>query len=99
MITSNFVFFVYSCLFYITYVKKKQWLSWWIESAILETRKLLNEVFLLVKLKSSLRKFVGHHHDSDDLVDRYGISVSQMTTDMSSMEQLLMKTRGIVNKK
>ena len=33
----------------------------------------------LVKLKSSLRKFYGPHHD---LVDRYGISVSQMTTDM-----------------
>jgi hypothetical protein len=29
---------------------------------------------------SSLRKFYGHHHD--DLVDRYGISVSQMTSDM-----------------
>jgi hypothetical protein len=35
--------------------------------------------FLLVKLKSSLRKFYGHHHD---LVDRYGISELQMTTDM-----------------
>jgi len=32
-----------------------------------------------VKLKSSLRKFYGRHHD---MVDRYGISVSQMTTDM-----------------
>jgi hypothetical protein len=30
-------------------------------------------------LKSSLRQFYGRHHD---LVDRYGISVSQMTTDM-----------------
>jgi len=28
---------------------------------------------------SSLRKFYGRHHD---LVDGYGISVSQMTTDM-----------------
>jgi hypothetical protein len=36
---------------------------------------LLNQGFLLVKLKSSL--FYGRHHD---LVDRYGISVSQMTT-------------------
>jgi len=33
----------------------------------------------MVKLKSSLRKFYGRHND---LVDRYGISVSQMTTDM-----------------
>jgi hypothetical protein len=31
------------------------------------------------KLKSSLRKFYGRHHD---LVDCYGIYVSQMTTDM-----------------
>ena len=36
---------------------------------------ILNQGFLLVKLKSSLRKFYGRHHD---LVDRYGISVSQM---------------------
>jgi hypothetical protein len=31
------------------------------------------------KLKSSLRKFYGRHHD---LVDRYGKSVSQMTINM-----------------
>ena len=43
------------------------------------TRKLLNKRFLLVKLKSSLRTFYGRHHD---LVDRYRISVSQMTADM-----------------
>ncbi len=35
--------------------------------------------FLVVKVKSSLRKVNGRHHD---LVSRYGISVSQMTTDM-----------------
>ena len=46
---------------------------------LLLTRKLLNQGFLLVKLKSSLRVFYGRH---DDLVDRYGISVSQMTTDI-----------------
>ena len=33
----------------------------------------------VVKLKSSLRKLYGRHHD---LVDRYGISMSEMTTDM-----------------
>ena len=43
------------------------------------TRKLLNQRFLLDKLKSSLRKFCGRHHD---LVDCYGIYVSQMTTDI-----------------
>ena len=49
------------------------------DRGLLLTRKLLNQGFLLVKLKSSLRKFYDRHHD---LVDRYGISVSQMTTDM-----------------
>jgi hypothetical protein len=49
---------------------------------LLLTRKLLNQGFLLVKLKSSIWKFYGRHHD---LVDRYGISVSQMTTDMSHL--------------
>ena len=49
------------------------------DRGLLLTRKLLNQGFLLVKLKSSRRKFYGRHHD---LVDRYGISVSQMTTDI-----------------
>jgi hypothetical protein len=40
----------------------------------------------LVKLKSSLRKLYGRHHD---LVDRYGISVSQITTDMFHLSQTL----------
>ena len=50
-----------------------------LESGLLLTRKLLNQWSLLVKFKSSLRKFYGRHYD---LVDRYDISVSQMTTDM-----------------
>jgi hypothetical protein len=49
-----------------------------LDKGLLPTRKLLNQGFLLVKLKSSLRKFYGRHQY---LVDRYGISVSQMTTD------------------
>jgi hypothetical protein len=44
-----------------------------VDKGLLPTRKLLNQGFLLVKLKSSLRKFYGRHHD---LIDRYGISVS-----------------------
>ena len=44
---------------------------------MIETCCFFNLGFLLVKLKSSLRKFYGHHHD---LVDHYGISVSEMTT-------------------
>ena len=43
------------------------------DRGLLLTRKLLNQGFHLVKLKSSLRKFYGDHHD---LVDRYGISVT-----------------------
>jgi hypothetical protein len=50
-----------------------------LDRGLLLTRKLLNQGFLLVKLKLSLRKLYGRHHD---LVDRYGISMSQMTTDM-----------------
>jgi hypothetical protein len=50
-----------------------------LDRGLLLTRKLLNHVFLLVTLKSSLRKFYGRLHD---LVDRYAISVSLMTTDM-----------------
>jgi hypothetical protein len=39
------------------------------------------QAFLLVKLKSSIRKFDGRHHD---LADCYGIYVSQMTALPSS---------------
>jgi hypothetical protein len=49
------------------------------DQGFLLTRKLLNQGFLLVKLKSSLRKIDSRHHDLDD---RYEISVSQMTKDM-----------------
>jgi hypothetical protein len=50
-----------------------------LEIGILLTMKLLNQGFLLVQLKLSLRKIYGRHHD---LVDRFGISESQMTTDI-----------------
>jgi hypothetical protein len=40
---------------------------------LLVTRKLLNQGFLVIKLKSSLRTFYGRHHD---LVNHYGVSVS-----------------------
>jgi len=56
------------------------------DRGLLLTRKLLNQGFILVKLKSSLRKFYGRHHD---LVDRYGISVSQMTSDMFHLSYIL----------
>ena len=44
------------------------------DRGLLLTRKLLNQGFFLAKLKSLLRKFYARH--------RYGIFVSQMTTDM-----------------
>jgi hypothetical protein len=50
-----------------------------LDRGLLLTRKLKNQYFLLGKLKSSVRKFYGRHHD---LVNRYGISVLQMTMDM-----------------
>jgi len=53
-----------------------------LERGLLLKRKLLNQWSLLVKVKSSLRKLYRRHHD---LVDRYEISVSQMTTDMFNL--------------
>ena len=50
-----------------------------LDRGLLLTGKLLNQGFLLVKLKSSFQKFYGRHHN---LFDRYGISVSQITMDM-----------------
>ena len=50
-----------------------------LDRGLLLTRKLLNQGFLLTKLKSSFRKFYGRHHDLDA---RYEISVSQMATDV-----------------
>jgi hypothetical protein len=44
-----------------------------LDRELLLIRKLLNQGFLLVKLKSSLRQLYDRHHD---LVDRYGISVT-----------------------
>jgi hypothetical protein len=41
-----------------------------------------------VKLKSSFPKFYGRHHD---FVDRYGISVSEITTEEMRGKQLLQK--------
>jgi hypothetical protein len=67
--TSQFIWYSRACGSYEEFLDR----------GLLLTRKLLNQVFLLVKLKSSLRKFYDHDHD---LVDRYGIHVSQMTTDM-----------------
>jgi len=50
-----------------------------LDRRLLLTMKLLSKGFLLVKLKSSLQKICGLNYD---MVARYGIYVSQMTTDM-----------------
>ena len=57
-----------------------------LDRGLLLTRKLLNQGFILVKFKSSLRKYYGRHHD---LIDRYGISMSQLTTNMFRLSQAL----------
>ena len=53
---------------------------------LLLTGKLLNQAFLLVMLKSSLRRFYDRHHN---LANRYGIYLSQMTMDMFNLTQTL----------
>ena len=55
-----------------------------IDRGLLLTRKLLNQEFILVKLKSSIQTFYGRHYD---FVERYGISVSQMITICSTLRK------------
>ena len=69
----------YDCFLSLYYVTTSWNSLYLLDRELLLTRKLLNQGFLLAKLNSSLRKIYGRHHD---LVDRYGISVSQMTMDM-----------------
>ena len=54
-------------------------------------KQLLNQLFLVAKMKSSLGKLYGHHHD---LVNRYGITVLQMTTNILCL--LFMTITGLV---
>jgi hypothetical protein len=55
------------------------WFLWISLRGLLLTRRLPNQGFLLVKLKSLRRKLYGCIHD---MVNHFGISVSQMSTDM-----------------
>ena len=50
-----------------------------LERAQLQTQKLLKQDYVALRLKSSLQKFYGRPHN---LVDRYEISISQMTMDL-----------------
>ena len=54
-------------------------------------KQLLNQLFLVAKMKSSLGKLYGHKHD---LVNRYGIALLQMTTNMLCL--LSMTITGLV---
>ena len=63
----------------ITYSRACGFYQDFLDRGLLLTRKLLKQGFPLIKLKSSFRKVYGGHHE---LVDRYGISVSQMTIDI-----------------
>ena len=53
-----------------------------LDRGLLVTKKILHQEFQMVKLKSSRRKFYKRHHE---LVDRDGITVSQMIADMYLM--------------
>ena len=50
-----------------------------LDRARLLTDKLLNQGFVNTRLKLSLQKFYGRHHE---LVDRYGKSISEMKSDI-----------------
>ena len=58
----------------------------WISNNVSEWNDMSTRGLLLVKLKSSLPKCYGRHHS---LVDRYGIYVSHITTDMYHLSQTL----------
>jgi len=62
-----------------------------LDRRLLLMRELLNQGFLLVKLKSSLRKFYGRHHD---LVGRYGISVSLAEQELLTLPEHLSSSPG-----
>ena len=62
------------------WIAEAAWVGSWKDLQVkvyIATRKLLNQGFLLARLKSSLRQFYGRQYD---LVNHYEISVSQMTT-------------------
>ena len=66
---SQLIRYARACVKYSDFLDRGQLLS----------QTLLSHGYVKPRLKSSCRKFYGRHHE---LIDRYGISVSQMTTDM-----------------
>ena len=57
-----------------------------IDRGLMLTRKLQNQWFLLVNLKSSLRTFYGRH---DALLSSFRVYVSQFITDIFDLSELL----------
>ena len=68
---SQLIRYARACVQYSDFLERGQLLS----------QKLLSQGYVKPRLESSLRKFYGRHHE---LVDHYGISVSQMTVDIFS---------------
>ena len=50
-----------------------------IHRALLLTEKLTEQGYVATRLRSSLQKFYGRHHE---LVDKYGVTISAMRTDL-----------------
>ena len=48
--------------------------------------RLQRQGYLLPRLKAALKKFYGRHHD---IIDRFDVSVSQMTRDMFTVRDLV----------
>jgi hypothetical protein len=71
--------YVVYILHFIRYSRVCAQYSDFLDRAQLLTQKLLKQGYVAPRLKSLLQKLYGHHHN---LVDRYEISISQMTMDL-----------------
>ena len=67
-----------------------------LDRGLMLTRKLMNQGFLLFKLKSSLRRFYGPHQD---LVDRYEIYPAMTAyTDQYSLPNIFFLYWSVINR-
>ena len=64
-----------------------QWFSG--QSSAADAKKLLKQGYFAPRLKSSLQKLYGRHHN---LVDRYTISISQMTMDLNILRRYFLSS-------
>ena len=71
--------YVVYILHFIRYSRVCAQYSDFLDRAQLLMQKLLKQGYVAPRLKSLLQKLYGHHHN---LVDRYEISISQMTMDL-----------------